>query len=132
MQNCFLTIETTTDGVVSTINRKGEMEKNDDGVFFRYREENALVSISLLKKQGRFVREGDYALYIPLKEKAQTVGKIGFGDSVGNVNVFCERFSYVVMNVGVLASIKYTLDFGNEKQEMQIRLTAREEKTEEK
>ena len=132
LKACFLTIVTTTDGVSSTVNKNGELELSNSVSWVRYHDENALVSVVFEENTARLLREGDYALDIPLKENAKTVGKLGFGENVGKIDVYCNKLSYAVKGGSMLASIHYTLDFGNEKQEMQIRITAREKKAEEK
>lgn len=132
MKSCFLTIVTTTDGISSTVNKNGEMEFSDSVSMVRYYDENAIVSVIFEENTARLLREGDYTLDIPLKEGSPTIGKLGFGENVGQIDVYCKKLSYAVKGRSILASIHYILDFGNEKQEMQIRITAREKKAEEK
>ncbi|MBQ8659130.1 MAG: DUF1934 family protein [Clostridia bacterium] len=132
MQACDLTIVTIADGTEKSIRRNAEMELTPFSAVLRYREENAVVTVRIENGKVFLSRDGDYSLFLPLKEGEETTGTLGIGGSEGEIKIFSERVGFSIGQRSLLAVLKYTLDFGREKQKMQIRLNAREKISEEK
>ena len=127
-----MTIVTVADGVESRIRRNAEMELKPLSAVLRYKEENSLVTVRIENGKVFLARQGDYSLFLPLEEGKTLIGTLGFGSSEGEISVTAERVGFSLGEKSLLANLKYTLDFGQEKQKMQIRLNAREIVSEEK
>ena len=125
MKVCKVTISTKTDGQENTIVRDGEMDLSFSHVSIGYREENAIVSLRLQGENAEIERKGDYALQLILKRGTVQDGKIGLGGSSGEVQTFTHRIQYSVTKNSVLVALRYDLLFGEEKQEMSLRLVSR-------
>ena len=67
-------------------------------------------------------RRGDYTLSLLLKQGEISNGKLGFGGSVGDIQVKANKVSYSIGKDSLLSSLHYDLIFGEEKQEMKLRL----------
>jgi len=132
LRTCDLTILTVADGTESCIRRSAEMELSPLSALLCYKEENASVYIRIKNGKVFLNREGDYSLSLILEEGERTVGTLGIGGANGDISVYAERVGFSIGEKSLLANLKYTLDFGNEKQKMQLRLNARESISEEK
>ena len=132
MQNGFLTITTAVDGQESRLSCQAEMEFTALSVRIRYRDENAEVTISVDGNHAVIERIGDYGLYLPLQENARTVGRLSIGGNVGSVEIDTQKLVYSVGKNTLLMQIQYTLWFGAEKQEMRLRIHAKQNHSEEK
>lgn len=132
MRACDLTILTVADGTESRIRRSAEMDLTPFSALLCYKEERAVVRIEVRNGKVFLKREGDYSLSLILEEGRATVGTLGIGGSVGEISIFAERVGFSIGEKSLLANLKYTLDFGHEKQKMQLRLNARESISEEK
>lgn len=132
MQDGFLTITTTVDGQESTLSCKAEMEYSALSVRLRYRDENAEVAIFVDGNNAVIERRGDYGLYLPLKENERTEGKLSIGGNVGSVAIETKRLAYNIGKNSLLMQLQYTLWFGAEKQEMRLRIHAKQNHSEEK
>ncbi len=132
MQNCDLTIVTIADGRETRIRRNAEMELKPLSAVLCYKEEEALITVRIENGKVSLERQGDYSLFLPLQEGRTLIGKLGFGGAEGEIAVQAERVGFSIGERSLLANLKYSLDFGQEKQKMQIRLNAREIVSEEK
>ncbi len=132
MRACDLTIITITDGKESRIRRSAEMELSPLSALLRYNDDGALVQVQIKDGKIFLSRTGDYSLSLILDEGKTTRGTLGIGGSNGEIFVQSERVGFSIGEKSFLANLKYTLDFGQEKQKMQLRLNARESITEEK
>ena len=132
MQDAYLTISTTVDGKESRMSCKAELELVSTSASLRYRDENASVSLSLYGDSLTIERVGDYGLYLPLTENAYTVGRISIAGQDGNVKIYTERLAYTIGKSTLLLQLFYTLFFGEEKQEMRLRVRAAQNHSEEK
>ena len=128
-----MTIITETDGTSNTVRRDAEMELGVLSAFLRYREDDgSTVTVEMEKDDVTLSRDGTYLLKIPLKENAERTALFGMGGSVGEIPVYCRKIGYTIRGGTLMASLCYALDFGTELQEMHLRITAREKKSEEK
>lgn len=125
MKACKVTIITNTDGQENTVVRDGCMELSLSQVFITYQEENAVVTLRLQGENAEIERKGDYSLHLNLKRGVLQDGQIGLGDSCGGVQTLAHRIQYSVTKNSVLASLRYDLLFGEEKQAMQLRIISR-------
>lgn len=129
----YITIVTTVDGKSETHRRKAEeTEFTSVSALLRYREENAAVELWFSPTETTMQRRGDYSMRLRFVDGETTQGALGFGDSEGEVSVFTHGVSYTVKQGSFLALLRYALIFGEEKQEMSVRITAKEEISEEK
>ena len=132
MRACDLTIITITDGTESRIRRSAEMELSPLSALLCYNESGAIVQIQVKDGKVLLSRKGDYSLSLTLDEGKTTRGTLGISGSNGEIFVSAERVGFSIGEKSFLANLKYTLDFGREKQKMQLRLNARESISEEK
>ena len=132
MRDGFLTINTTIDGSESRFSSKAEMEITPLSAVLRYIEEQATVTLTLRGNHLLIERQGDYGLCLSLTEGAETQGVLSIAGSKGAVKVFTERLAWSIGKNTVLLQAYYTLDFGNEKQMMRLRLSASQNSSEEK
>ena len=125
MKACKVTMTTKTDGQENTIVRDGEIEATASCVTIVYQEENALVSLRLQKERAEIERKGDYSLRLRLEKGTLQKGELGLGGSCGEMQVFTHGIQYSITETSVLASLRYDLLFGEEKQEISLRLVSR-------
>ncbi len=124
MAICKLTITTAVDGTENKIVRMGKIEKEEGGVRLRYREENAEIDLTLTEEGAEIRREGDYSLFLPLRQGKTTEGMLGLGGSQGRVVVAAHCVQYRYEQEKFEAILRYDLRFGEDKQEMQLQITA--------
>ncbi len=124
MAVCKIIVCTTTDGVKNKIVRMGKIEECEDGIGLYYREENADVSLFITDKRAEIRREGEYTLHLPLREGECSKGGLGIGGSQGEVEIstHCVKLMRTAEKIDIL--LKYALLFGEEKQKMQLEITA--------
>ena len=125
MKECRLTITTQANGEENSIIRKGKILLSPLSAQIIYCEENAKVHLKLENNTVFIEREGDYTLSLFLEDDKQTVGKIGIGGSTGKIDVYANKVAYSISKDSVLLSLHYNLLFGEEKQEIKLRLLAR-------
>ena len=125
MNNCKITITTAVDGQETTVVREGVLSLDLSLISLAYREENAEIFLCFRGEQASIERKGDYGLRLVLKEGEQSEGEIGIGGSNGKMMTYTHRVAYSVTKNSLLASLKYDLLFGDEKQEMRLRIMAR-------
>ena len=125
MEACKLTINTSADGQETEFSCPGEMKLSTFGATLRYRQENALVTLTLDGETALVERVGDYTLKLFLKRGVRTVGSIGIGGNEGEVEVETSRVDYVIRKDSLLAMLHYDLIFGGEAQKMKLRISAR-------
>ncbi len=122
-QACTLTIKTTVDGQESELVREGILTTEAAGYALEYSEEAARITIRLSEKRAEVRRTGDYELYLPL-EKGRGVGRIGLGDSSGEIPLTTRLVGYGYADGTLTIILRYDLGFGAEKQKMCLQITA--------
>ena len=122
MQTCKITLTTSVDGKETQISRTGSVALSLSKTVVRYLEENAEIALIFEKEYVTLERRGDYALSLRLKEGEVSDGKLGFGGSVGDIRVKANKVSYSIGKDCLLATLHYHLLFGEEHQEMKLRL----------
>jgi hypothetical protein len=132
MQDAYLTISTTVDGKESRMSCKAELALAPTSAVLRYQDENASVSLTLNGDSLTIERMGDYGLYLPLTENAYTVGRLSIAGQDGDVKIYTKRLAYTIGKSSLLLQLFYTLFFGEEKQEMRLRIRASQNHSEEK
>ena len=125
MKSCKVTITTAVDGRETEFSCKGELALSAYSATLRYRQENADVSLVLDGETAKIERVGDYSLRLFLKNGRESEGALGLGDSGGNIQIFTHRVVYSIGKNSLLASLRYDLLFGKERQEMNLRILAR-------
>lgn len=122
MQDCKITLTTSVDGKETQIVRAGSVWLSLSKAVVCYREENAELTLIFEKDGVKLERRGDYALSLLLKQGGISEGILGLGNSVGNIRVHAHKINYSIGKDCLLASLHYDLIFGEERQEMKIRL----------
>lgn len=125
MDSCTLTISTTTDGVENSFRYDAEMDLSPFAALLRYKDGNAVVTLSFSRSSATLKREGDYSLFLSLENGKKTLGSLGLGETEGSLPVKTHSIAFTTTKKSLLASLKYALYFGAETQETSIRLTAR-------
>ena len=125
MQDCTITLTTTTDEREFHTVRKGKMRIEGCGVRLFYTEENACVNISVFNNEAILERKGDYDLYLTLREGEHAKGVLGFGGSEGEIETYAQKIVYSARKDSVLLSLQYSLLIGGEEQKMKLRLLAK-------
>ncbi len=123
-KRCELTIKTTADGQESSLVRIGALTEKEEGFLLEYNEEGAQVAVRLSNGKAVLQRKGEYELYLPL-EKGESVGEIGFGGSTGSLVIQTQLVQYAFVKNTLTVALQYDLQFGEEKQQMQLYITAR-------
>lgn len=126
MKPCHLTIATTVDGQETSVSRTGELSLSPFSAKLCYREENALVCLEWKNRVLKIERAGDYTLRLVLKESKTTEGAIGVSGAEGEVRTHTYRLACSQQKQSFLLSAHYALIFGEEAQDMKIRLLAKE------
>ena len=124
MSDGSLTIVTTIDGVETRFSSKAEMEIAPLSAILRYKETNAIVTITLSGDGVCVERQGDYSMYLPLRENEYTDGTLAIAGNEGRLRAYTQRLAYSITKRSVLLQLYYTLIFGEEKQEMRLRINA--------
>ncbi len=122
MQACKITLTTSVDGKETQIVRKGSVSLSLSKTLVRYLEENAEITLLFEKDCVKLERRGDYALSLLLKQGEISEGKLGFDGAVGDMRVHAHKITYSASKDSLLASLHYDLIFGEERQEMKLRL----------
>ena len=101
------------------------MELSLGKVVLRYREENAWVLLTIENGQAIIDRQGDYTLYLVLKEGESTKGLLGIGGNQGELETITHKVAYSLRKDSLLLSLQYDLHISGEIQKMKLRLLAR-------
>ena len=124
MQEVFLTIWTAVDQEESRFSCKAEMECSSLSAVLRYTQENARTTIYVEENETRIEREGDYSMRLSLRENCRTQGVLSIGGNEGVLDVTTKRIAYTITKHSLLLQLEYALDFGNEVQQMRLRIKA--------
>ncbi len=124
MPICKLTIETAVDGKETKIVRMGKIENSEAGIFLRYREENAEVELRIEQKTALVLRKGDYSMRLPLVEGRTSEGSLEIGGSAGTLAIRTKQIRAVRQCNKTEIILRYHLDFGQEIQDMRLRIQA--------
>ena len=124
MQEVFLTIWTAVDQEESRFSCKAEMESTSLSAVLRYTQENARTTIYVEENETRIEREGDYSMRLSLRENCRTQGTLSIGGNEGLLDVSTKRIAYTLTKNSLLLQLEYTLHFGNEAQQMRLRIKA--------
>ena len=125
MKRCKVTITTAVDGRETEFSCVGTLDLSARIVKLCYSEENASVSLILDGETAQVERNGDYSLRLFLKRGKENEGALGFGENAGQIKVYTHRVAYSIGRDSVLASLHYDLLFGEDRQEMKLRVLAR-------
>ena len=105
----------------------GEIELSPISASVSYKDNDSVLRLSLGFEGVRIERCGEYGFNLHLKEGETLPAKLGISGSIGEIFTYTEYIRYLIQEKSFLLSLKYTLIFaGGEKQEMKIRLTARQ------
>lgn len=125
MKSCNLTITTSVDGRETDFSCEGELFLSARSATLRYTQANASVSLVLDGQTAKIERVGDYSLRLFLQNGEESVGILALGENDGEMKVFTHRIAYSIGQDSLLASLHYDLLFGEERQEMKLRILAR-------
>ncbi len=132
MRDGYLTIVTSVDGTETRFSTKAEMEIAPLSAVLCYNDADANVTISLRGNEAVIERCGDYSMRLCLREGEDTNGTLSIAGSVGEVKIFTERLAYSISKSSILLQMYYTLIFGEEKQNMRLRINASQSSLEER
>lgn len=132
MRDGLLTIQTSVDGTENRFSTKAEMEISPLSAVLSYNDADANVTISLRGNEAVIERRGDYSMRLCLREGEDTDGTLSIAGSVGEVKIFTERLAYSIRKNSILLQMYYTLIFGEEKQNMRLRINASQSSLEER
>ena len=127
MLSCKITLTTAVDGKETQIVRTGSVFLSLCKSIVRYEEDNAELTLIFEKNGVKLQRRGDYALSLLLKQGEECGGTLGFGEAVGDIRVYAHKIGYSLGKDSLLASLHYDLIFGEERQEMKLRLYVKTE-----
>ena len=127
LQECKITLTTSVDGKETQIIKKGSVSISCSKVVVNYQEKNAEFTLIFEKDGVTLERCGDYALSLLLKQGEISEGTLAFGGTVGEIRVQAHKIAYSVSTDALLASLHYDLIFGEERQEMKLRLYVKTE-----
>ncbi len=122
MRVCKLIVKTRVDGAEQKIVRMGKIESLDDGTRILYKEENATVQMTLRENEAILEREGEYSLRLPLTKGERTVGVLDFAGSAGDISVETYEIAFEQGENCLNATLRYALLFGEEKQDMLVKI----------
>lgn len=125
MKACVIKINTVIDGREHNLQKAGKMLLNTLSARLEYQDEGATVTLTLEKDVLHVVRVGDYSLQLRIEEGQKHFGKLGIGNSVGDISVYTKKLSYSLTEKSWLLLAKYTLLTGGEPQETSIRIQAK-------
>ncbi len=132
MKKCFLTIASAVDGKENTFSYEAELELSASSAVLRYMEEGGETELRFEKGEAQIERRGDYGLSLRLKEGERTRGTLSVAGADGEIEVQAARVGYSIGKNSLLASLKYSMLFENEIQEMSLRMKASCDYSEEK
>ena len=124
MQEVFLTIWTAVDQEESRFSCKAEMECSSLSAVLRYTQENSRTTIYVEENETRIERDGDYSMRLSLRENCRTQGMLSIGGNEGVLDVITKRIVYTITKHSLLLQLEYALYFGNEVQQMRLRIKA--------
>ena len=105
----------------------GEIELAPVSATVVYRDTDSLVRLSLDLDGVTIERRGEYGFSLRLKEGEIMPAQLTIAGALGDISAYAEYIRYSLQEKSFLLSLKYSLIFaGGEKQEMKIRLTARQ------
>lgn len=120
-----LQITTNVDGRETVTERMGEVTIDGSSVKLVYAEESAVVTLTIAEKNALVKREGDYGLFLSLREGEKTDGSITLSGSQGTLTVKTDKVRCLIKdNASALLILQYVIYFGDEPQEMKLRLVA--------
>ena len=122
MQACRFTITTSVDETENTITREGTIQIEDGVCTLRYKEENAMVGITLQKGTARIDRDGDYSLQMRLEEGKITQSLLSIGGTQGEIVTKTHRVKYAQEGKIFKLSLCYDLIFSEEVQKTKLNL----------
>ena len=122
MKNCTLNITTTVDGIATSIQRNGQASLTPISAHIIYKEENAVVEITLSEGLLHIERRGDYTQSMYFCERKRMTGKLGIGGADGEIHTHTDALSFSLSETALLLSMHYVLLIGDEPQNMKIRL----------
>lgn len=132
MKKGFLTIASAVDGKENTFTYEAEIELSAFSGVLRYEENGTRVELRFTKDEVRIDRKGDYGLSLCLKEGERTEGTLSVAGADGTIWVRASRVGYSIGKNSILASLKYSMIFKDEIQEMSLRIKASCDNSEEK
>lgn len=123
--NCVITVKTFQGPNLTARTYFGSAEAlSENEAFLSFSDENGLVSFSVSPKPY-MRRTGEYSLYLTFVKGIKSEAKLGIGKNEAAVLLYTEEYAYSVKPDLVRAYIKYYLDFGKERQNFKVVITAR-------
>lgn len=130
MQACTLHILSTADGENRQFKADGEFFYSKEKTEIVYFQDGARVLVQIEGNGVLLDRKGDYELSLPLKEGERTIGRIGLGGALGEVEISTKKIFCAIDGDGGEFSAEYALHFSAEIQRMKLRLKIKGKKNE--
>ncbi len=131
MRICKLTMVSSVDGRENKTIRMGKCGVEGEEIRFTYREEGAQVALCVREGYALVERVGDYSMTLPLSDGEWTKGSLSIGGSEGEIPVYTEQITRKVEE-DIFIELRYGLSFGEERQEMCLKIRAQFRKDKEK
>ena len=124
MQEYKLTLSTTVDGNSTQISKTGQIEFDEGVLTLVYADEESQTTVKVEKGKAEVIRKGDYAMHLYLEEGKTKTGELQIATGKGEIQVKAHQVKCEVKADKALVTLLYDILFGEEKQEMQIRVLA--------
>ncbi len=103
---------------------QADMELNALSAVLCYKQGDAEVVVRVFSNGIVVERKGDYGLRLDLREGEKTKGTLSIAGNEGEIDVYTEKSAYSISKSHLLVRLQYSLYFGQEKQDMRLRLSA--------
>lgn len=122
--NCVINVKTFEGPKLTLRTYAGEAEPTaEGGALLRFSDENGQVSF-LVSAKPVMRRTGGYSLELTFDKARRTEAKLGVENGAAAIPLYTEEYAYSVKPGLIRAYIKYYLDFGKEKQNFKVIITA--------
>jgi hypothetical protein len=112
------------DGAETVTKKDAQATETAQGIAFRYAETDGVSVLRFHNGYAEIERAGGYGMRLTLKEGERSVGALSLGGQDGELLAFTHKISYSKTQNRFFALLKYDLLFGEEKQEMRVRVQA--------
>lgn len=125
MKACAVTVKTFEEAKCTVRSYLGEADVfSDNSARVIFSDENGRVSLGVSDNLS-MEREGEYTLSFNFCKGKTTSAKLGFGGGGATVPLYTEEYAFSVRKNLIRAYVKYSLCFGEEKQNLKVIFTAK-------
>lgn len=125
MVDCIINVKTYENGKCIYNKYVGRMETlSEKKALVTFDDENGRVEF-LVSDEPHMLRRGEYSLDFTFKKGETVSAAMSFGKNKSTFLLYTEEYAYSVTDGMARAYIKYYFDFGKEKQNLKVILTAK-------